>query len=199
MINTIPVNEIIKTRLKKNILIPEIKIKTNQLKPIKRVWPISGWSIKRPDIKIINKKDKKYLKLKLVYLWEQIIILIITIKKGFTNSIGCILGNISKSIHLFEPLISTPIKGTSNNKTNDKQKKITEILYISFSGIKERKKIKKKPNKTKTVCLKKKKYVFVSNLSDAIREVDTSEKNKPTKNKSKITDKIGLSILFHHW
>ena len=124
--------------------------------------------------------------------------LIITIKKGFTNSIGCILGNINKSIHLFEPLISTPIKGTSNNKTNDKQKNITEILYISFSGIKERKKIKKKPNKTKTVCLKKKKYVFVSNLSDAIREVDTSEKNKPTKNKSKINDKIGLSILFHH-
>ena len=48
------------------------------------------------------------------------------------------------------------------------------------------------------LCLKKKKYVFVSNLSDAIREVDTSEKNKPTKNKSKINDKIGLSILFHH-
>ena len=199
MIDAIVAREIKKTKLKKNILIPEIKIKTNQLKPIKRVWPISGWSIKRPDIKIINKKDKKYLKLKLVYLWEQIIILIITIKKGFTNSIGCILGNISKSIHLFEPLISTPIKGTSNNKTNDKQKNITEILYISFSGIKERKKIKKKPNKTKTVCLKKKKYVFVSNLSDAIREVDTSEKNKPTKNKSKINDKIGLSILFHHW
>ena len=199
MMNTIPVNEIKKNRLKKNILIPEIKIKTNQLKPIKRVWPISGWSIKRHDINIVNKKDKRYFKLKLVYFWEQIIILIITIKKGFTNSIGCILGNITKSIHLFEPLISTPIMGTSNNKINDKQKNITEILYISFSGIKERKKIKKKPNKTKTVCLKKKKYVFVSNLSDAIREVDTSEKNKPTKNKSKINDKIGLSILFHHW
>ena len=199
MMNIIPVKEIKKTRLKKNILIPEIKIKTNQLKPIKRVWPISGWSIKRPDINIVNKKDKRYFKLKLVYFWEQIIILIITIKNGFTNSIGCILGNITRSIHLFEPLISTPIMGTSNNKTNDKQKNITEILYISFSGIKERKKIKKKPNKTKTVCLKKKKYVFVSNLSDAIREVDTSEKNKPTKNKSKINDKIGLSILFHHW
>ena len=126
------------------------------------------------------------------------IMLIITIKKGFTNSMGCTLGNITKSIHLFEPLISTPIMGTSNNKINDKQKNITDILYISFSGIKERKKIKKKPNKTKTVCLKKKKYVFVSNLSDAIKEVDTSEKNKPTKNKIKINDKIGLSILFHH-
>ena len=128
MMNTIPVKEIKKTRLKKNILIPEIKIKTNQLKPIKRVWPMSGWSIKRPDINIVNKKDKNYFKLKLLYFWEQIIILIITIKKGFTNSIGCILGKIGKSIHLFEPLISTPIRGTRNNKTNDKQKNISEIL-----------------------------------------------------------------------
>ena len=128
MIDAIVAREIKKTKLKKNILIPEIKIKTNQLKPIKRVWPISGWSIKRLDINIVNKKDKKYFKLKLVYFWEQIIILIITIKKGFTNSIGCILGNINKSIHLLEPLISTPIIGTRNNKTNDKQKNISEIL-----------------------------------------------------------------------
>ena len=128
MIDAIVAREIKKTKLKKNILIPEIKIKTNQLKPIKRVWPISGWSIKRLDINIVNKKDKKYFKLKLVYFWEQIIILIITIKKGFTNSIGCILGNTNKSIHLLEPLISTPIIGTKNNKTNDKQKNIIEIL-----------------------------------------------------------------------
>ena len=128
MIDAIVAREIKKTKLKKNILIPEIKIKTNQLKPIKRVWPISGWSIKRLDINIVNKKDKKYFKLKLVYFWEQIIILIVTIKKGFTNSIGCILGKTNKSIHLLEPLISTPIIGTRNNKTNDKQKNISEIL-----------------------------------------------------------------------
>ena len=128
MIDAIVAREIKKTKLKKNILIPEIKIKTNQLKPIKRVWPISGWSIKRLDINIVNKKDKKYFKFKLVYFWEQIIILIITIKKGFTNSIGCILGNTNKSIHLLEPLISTPIIGTRNNKTNDKQKNMSEIL-----------------------------------------------------------------------
>ena len=128
MIDAIVAREIKKTKLKKNILIPEIKIKTNQLKPIKRVWPISGWSIKRLDINIVNKKDMKYFKWKLVYFWEQIIILIITIKKGFTNSIGCTLGNTNKSIHLLEPLISTPIIGTRNNKTNDKQKNISEIL-----------------------------------------------------------------------
>jgi len=40
--------------------------------------------------------------------------------------------------------------------------------------------------------------ISLSNLSDAIREVDTSEKNKPAKNKIKINDRIGLSILFHH-
>ena len=128
MIDAIVAREIKKTKLKKNMLIPQIKIKTNQLKPIKRVWPISGWSIKRLDINIVNKKDKKYFKLKFEYFWEQIIILIITIKKGFTNSIGCILGNTNKSIHLLEPFISTPIIGTRNNKTNDKQKNISEIL-----------------------------------------------------------------------
>ena len=128
MIDTIEIIEMKKIMLKKNILIPEMKIKINQLKPIKRVWPISGWRIKRLDINIVNKKDNKYFKLILVYFWEQIIILIITIKKGFTNSIGCILGNTNKSIHLLEPLISTPIIGTRNNKTNDKQKNISEIL-----------------------------------------------------------------------
>ena len=55
--------------------------------------------------------------------------------------------------------------GTSNNKINDKQKNITEILYISFSGIKEKKKIKKKPKKTKTVCLKKNTQITQSYLA----------------------------------
>ena len=84
MIDAIVAREIKKTKLKKNILIPEIKIKTNQLKPIKRVWPISGWSIKRHDINIVNKKDKKYFKLKLVYFWEQNIILIISNKFSYS-------------------------------------------------------------------------------------------------------------------
>ena len=61
-----------------------------------------------------------------------------------------------------------------------------------------KKKIKKKPNITKKVCLKKKKYVFVSNLSEAISDVETSEKNKPIINNNNINDKINLSTLFHH-
>ena len=45
---------------------------------------------------------------------------------------------------------------------------------------------------------KKKKQVLVSNLSEAINDVETSEKNKPIKNNNNINDKINLSILFHH-
>ena len=56
----------------------------------------------------------------------------------------------------------------------------------------------KNPIKTKTKCLKKKKQLFVSNLSDAIKEVDTKEKNKPIKNKEIINVRINLSKFFHH-
>ena len=54
------------------------------------------------------------------------------------------------------------------------------------------------PIKTKTRCLKKKKQLFVSSLSDAIREVDTKEKNNPVKNKVIIKLRINLSKFFHH-
>ena len=157
MMDTIAIKEIKKTKLKKNILIPEIKIKTNQLKPIKSVWPISGWSIKRPDIKIVNKKDNKYLKLRLAYLWEQIIILMITIKKGLTNSIGCILGNINKSIHLLEPLTSMPMIGTKTKESKEIKKNIIEY-FINCSFLKEENiKTINIPIKTYIKCLKKKK------------------------------------------
>ena len=46
--------------------------------------------------------------------------------------------------------------------------------------------------------LKKKEVLFVSNLSEAINEVETNEKNKPIINKSVIIRKIDLSIFFHH-
>ncbi len=47
--------------------------------------------------------------------------------------------------------------------------------------------------------LKKKKQLLVSNLSDAINEVETKEKNKPIINNKLIRVKIDLSIFFHHW
>ena len=74
------------------------------------------------EIKITKQSDSRYFKFKFVNFCEQIIKLITTIKKGFTNSIGCILGKIIKSIHLLEPFISIPKIGTKNNRINDKQK-----------------------------------------------------------------------------
>ena len=55
-----------------------------------------------------------------------------------------------------------------------------------------------KANNTNTECLIKKQYEFVSSLSDAIKDVDTNEKNSPKKNNDKINKKINLSIFFHH-
>ena len=70
--------------------------------------------------------------------------------------------------------------GTSDNKINDKQKTIIEILYISFSGIKEKKKIKKKPKKTKTVCLKKRNmYSYLIYLMQLEKLIQVRKINPP--------------------
>ena len=47
-------------------------------------------------------------------------------------------------------------------------------------------------------CLKKKKQLLVSNLSEAINEVDTKEKNNPKLNNNTINMRSVLSIFFHH-
>ena len=52
----------------------------------------------------------------------------IIIKNGFNISIGWNLGKKNKSIHLFDPLTSTPIIGTRNNEVNEIKKKIIEYL-----------------------------------------------------------------------
>ena len=65
-----------------------------------------------------------------------------TIKKGLTNSIGWNLGNKYKSIHLLDPLTSTPIKGTNikafiygkNKKFFNKQLK-GKIQYSNFNNL----------------------------------------------------------------
>ena len=101
---------------------PEIKIKIIQLKTIKSVCPISGCMINKLEIKITRRSDSRYFKFKFVNFCEEIIKLITTIKNGFTNSMGCILGKIIKSIHLLEPFISTPKIGTKNNNIKDKIK-----------------------------------------------------------------------------
>tara|TARA_Y100001970_G_scaffold203577_1_gene247797 strand:- start:712 stop:837 length:126 start_codon:yes stop_codon:yes gene_type:complete len=40
--------------------------------------------------------------------------------------------------------------------------------------------------------------VLVFNLSEAIIEVETSEKNNPRENRNNIRKNINLSIFFHH-
>ena len=52
----------------------------------------------------------------------------IIIKNGFSISIGWNLGKKNRSIHLFDPLTSTPIIGTRNNEVNEIKKRIIEYL-----------------------------------------------------------------------
>ena len=58
-----------------------------------------------------------------------IIFAVIKTKKGLINSMGC-KRNINKSSHLFAPLISTPIKGTSINNIREIKKKIGKINFF---------------------------------------------------------------------
>ena len=122
----------------------------------------------------------------------------ITIKKGFINSIGWNLGNgPPTSIHLLEPLISTPIKWTKNKKIKKIINKIKELLKILFFSKKEKINRIKNANNMKIKCLIKKSNELVFNFSEAIIEVETREKNKPKKNRDKIKNSINLSIFFH--
>ena len=78
------------------------------------------------------------------------------IRKGFTNSIGWNLGRNWRSIHLLDPLTSTPINGT-NIKKNIDTKNINKENLSKFSWLKdERQKIIMSPKNIKIRCLKKK-------------------------------------------
>ena len=74
------------------------------------------------------------------------------IKKGLTNSIGWNRGKKLRSIHLLEPFISMPIKGTKIKKINDIKKKITENFKRVSLSIEERKKIINTPSSIKIKC-----------------------------------------------
>ena len=140
----------------KNKLIPDTNIRASHVKKIKIVWPTSGWEINKIIIGNINKKLKKYFKYKLVLFLELRIDAIITIIKGFNNSIGWNLGKKRKSSHLFEPFTSTPINGTKTkdirqikNKNFDKINNCSAFKY-------ERKNNIPRPSEINTKCLKKK-------------------------------------------
>ena len=108
--------------IRKNKLIPEIKINVIQPNPINNVCPKSGCTTNSIAIDIVTKKEIINFKVKLDNLLLEIIKLKIIIKKGLTSSIGCNLGKKNKSNHLFDPLTSTPIIGTNSNNKKDIEK-----------------------------------------------------------------------------
>ena len=91
----------------------------------------------------------------LVYFSLHKIELIKIIKKGLTSSIGWNLGSKYKSIHLLDPLTSTPIIGTDIKKIRDNKKTTKENLKSFSWSIEEREKIIIIPKKINTTCLKK--------------------------------------------
>ena len=105
-----------------------MKIKTAQEKTINKVWPISGWIIKNKEIADIKIVDIKYLNKIFDLLLHKIVAKVI-IKNGFRTSMGWNLGKKNKSIHLLEPLTSTPMNGTKNKEISETKKRIIEYLY----------------------------------------------------------------------
>ena len=112
-----------------------MKIKTAQEKTTNNVWPISGWIIKSKEITDIKIVDIKYLNKIFDLLLHKIVAKII-IKNGFKTSIGWNLGKKNNSIHLLEPLTSTPMSGTKNKEIREIKKRKIEYLY-NWSEFKE--------------------------------------------------------------
>ena len=117
------------------MLIPDVKIKTAQENTTNRVWPMSGWIIKSKEIADIKIVDIRYLN-KIFDLLLHKIVAKITIKNGFRTSMGWNLGKKNKSIHLLEPLTSTPTNGTKNKEISEIKKRKIEYLY-NWSEFKE--------------------------------------------------------------
>ena len=138
------------------ILIPEVKIKTDQEKITNNVWPMSGWIINRIDIIDIVTVVNKYLITMLLFSAQRIVVKK-TIRKGFTTSMGWNLGKKKRSIHLFDPFTSTPIIGTNTKDIKEMKKNIIEY-FINWSFFREENmKIINIPRLTYIKCLKKKK------------------------------------------
>ena len=136
--------------------IPETKTRDNHVETIKIVWPISGCKTNKKIIGKIKKKLIRYFKYKFSNFWKLNIVPNITISNGLRNSIGWKRGKKPISIHLLDPLISVPNKGT---KIKDINEKINNAIHIkiNFSFLKMEKKISiKKLNITKVKCLIKK-------------------------------------------
>jgi len=108
---------------------------------------MSGCIIKSKEIIDIKTVDIKYLN-KIFALLLHKIVAKITIRNGFNTSIGWNLGKKNKSIHLFEPFISTPIIGTKNSVIKKIKNRIIEYLYNRSTLKEEKIKITNIPIKT---------------------------------------------------
>ena len=124
-----------------------MKIRAAQQNTTNKVCPISGWAIKSKDMIDIKIIDIKYLN-KIFDLISQKIVAKIITKNGFKTSIGWNRGKKNRSIHLLEPLTSTPMNGTKNKEISEIKKRNIEYLY-NWSELKEENiKIRKIPIKT---------------------------------------------------
>ena len=107
---------------------PETNIRLNQTDNINNVWPISGCKKSKRIIGMIAIKLKRYLTYLLEYFSDVSIIDSMIIKNGLRISIGWNLGKKNISIHLLEPLISTPKIGTKIKVQNIIIKKSNDSL-----------------------------------------------------------------------
>ena len=112
-----------------------MKIRAAQQNTTNKVWPISGCAIKSKEITDIKKIEIKYLN-KIFVLISQKIVAKIIIKNGLRTSMGWNLGKKNKSIHLLDPLTSTPTNGTKNKEISEIKKRKIEYLY-NWSEFKE--------------------------------------------------------------
>ena len=96
---------------------------------------MSGWTINNKEIKEIKIVDAIYLNNIFNLLLHKIVAKIIT-KNGFRTSMGWNLGKKNKSIHLLDPLTSTPTNGTKNKQISEIKKRNIEYLY-NWSKLKE--------------------------------------------------------------
>ena len=112
-----------------------MKIRVTQQNTTNKVWPISGWTIRSKEMIDIKTIDIKYLNKIFDLISHKIVAKMIT-KKGFRTSMGWNLGKKNKSIHLLDPLISTPTNGTKNKEISEIKKRKIEYLY-NWSEFKE--------------------------------------------------------------
>ena len=96
---------------------------------------MSGWTINNKEIAEIKIVDFIYLSNIFDLLLHKIVAKIITIN-GFRTSMGWNLGKKNKSIHLLDPLTSTPTNGTKNKEISEIIKRNIEYLY-NWSKFKE--------------------------------------------------------------